>query len=285
MAVVFMLMSGLAIEAEQKGNDGLPQVSVSQTPDPAQSGGNMEGKETRFGIVGSALFATVTTSGGDGAVNAMHDSFTPLGGMVPMVLMQLGEVIFGSPGSGLYGMLLYAMMAVFMAALMIGRAPEYVGKKIDIFEMKMISLAILVTPFLALGATMLAVLTSAGRAGAMNPGAHGFSEILYAFSSTANNNGSAFSGLAGDSAFYNVTTAVVMWCGRFVPIVAVLAVAGSLANKRRRAPGPGTLPTHGPLFAGLLIGTVLAFGALTYLPAIALGPIAEALRVAAPTVH
>jgi len=281
MAMAFVLMCGLAIEAEQASNASLAQASVDQMPGPAQSGGNMEGKETRFGVAGSALFATVTTSGGDGAVNAMHDSLTPLGGLVPMVLMQLGEVIFGGPGSGLYGMLLYAMLAVFVAGLMVGRAPEYVGKKIDIFDMKMISLALLVTPFLVLGGTALAVLTSAGRAGATNPGVHGFSEILYAFSSTANNNGSAFAGLAADTTFYNVTTAIVMWCGRFVPIVAVLAIAGSLAGKRRRAPGPGTLPTHGPLFVGLLIGTVLAIGALTYLPALALGPIAEELSMPA----
>ena len=281
MALVFVLMCGFAIEAEQVGNANLAQVSVDQMSGPAQSGGNMEGKETRFGIVSSALFATVTTSGGDGAVNAMHDSFTPLGGLVPMVLMQLGEVIFGGPGSGLYGMILYAMLAVFVAGLMVGRAPEYVGKKIDIFDMKMISLALLVTPFLVLGGTALAVLTGAGRAGATNPGVHGFSEILYAFSSTANNNGSAFAGLAADATFYNVTTAIVMWCGRFVPSVAVLAIAGSLAGTRRRAPGPGTLPTHGPLFVGLLIGTVLAIGALTYLPALALGPIAEELRMPA----
>jgi K+-transporting ATPase ATPase A chain len=285
MAAVLLVMSGIAIEAEQAGNAGLAQPSVDQAPAPAQPGGNMEGKETRFGIVGSALFAAVTTGGGDGAVNAMHDSFTPLAGMVPMVLMQLGEVIFGGPGSGLYGMLLYAMLAVFIAALMVGRAPEYVGKKIDIFEMKMISVALLVTPLLVLGGTTLAVLTGAGRAGATNPGAHGYSEILYAFSSTANNNGSAFAGLAADSVFYNVSTAIVMWFGRFVPIVAVLATAGSLAGKRHRAPGPGTLPTHGPLFVGLLIGTVLAVGALTYLPAVALGPVAEALRALPAAAH
>jgi potassium-transporting ATPase potassium-binding subunit len=283
MAVAFLLTSIVAIEAEQAGNARFAQFAVNQIPGPTQAGGNMEGKEVRFGIVNSALFATVTTSGGDGAVNSMHDSLMPLGGLVPMALMQLGEVIFGGPGSGLYGMLLYAILAAFVAALMIGRAPEYLGKKIDVFEMKMTSLAILVTPFLVLSGTALGVLSPTGRDGVANPGAHGFAEILYAFSSTANNNGSAFAGLAANSLFYNVTTAVAMWFGRFVPLLAVLAIAGSLAAKRRRAPGPGTLPTHGLLFVGLLLGTVLAIGALTYVPALALGPIAEELQMSAST--
>jgi K+-transporting ATPase ATPase A chain len=281
MGAAFLLMSSVAIEAEQAGNGVLAQFSVNQTPGPTQAGGNMEGKEMRFGIVDSALFATVTTSGGDGAVNSMHDSLTPLGGLVPMALMQLGEVIFGGPGSGLYGMLLYAIMAIFVAALMVGRAPEYVGNKIDIFEMKMTTLAILVTPFLVLTGTALGVLCKAGRVGVGNPGAHGFAEILYAFSSAANNNGSAFAGLSANTLFYNVTTAVAMWFGRFVPLLAVLAIAGSLAAKKRRLPGPGTLPTHGLLFVGLLLCTVLAIGALTYVPALALGPIAEALQMSA----
>jgi potassium-transporting ATPase potassium-binding subunit len=283
MAAVFVLMSAVAIKAEASGNGLLAQYSVNQTPGPTQAGGNMEGKEVRFGIVDSALFATVTTSGGDGAVNAMHDSLTPLGGLVPMALMQLGEVIFGGPGSGLYGMLLYALMAAFVAALMIGRAPEYLGKKIEIFEMKMTSLAILVTPFLVLTGTALAVLSTAGRAGVANPGAHGFAEILYTFSSTANNNGSAFAGLAANSPFYNVTTAAAMWFGRFVPLLAVVAIAGSLGAKKRRAPGAGTLPTHNLLFVGLLLGTVLTIGALTYVPALALGPIVEQLQMRAGT--
>jgi K+-transporting ATPase ATPase A chain len=283
MAGAFLLMSTAAIKAEQARDGQFAQFAVDQLPGPMQAGGNMEGKEVRFGVVNSALFATATTSGGDGAVNSMHDSFTPLGGLVPMALMQLGEVIFGGPGSGLYGMLLYAILAAFVAALMIGRAPEYLGKKIDIFEMKMTSLAILVTPFLALTGTALAVLSPSGRAGAGNPGAHGFAEILYAFSSTANNNGSAFAGLSANSLFYNVTTAVAMWFGRFVPLLAVLAIAGSLAAKRRRSPGPGTLPTHGVLFVGLLLGTVLTIGALTYVPALALGPIAEQLQMSAAT--
>ncbi len=281
MAVAFILMSAAAIRAEQAGNGLLAQLAVNQTPGPTQAGGNMEGKEVRFGIVNSALFVTATASGGDGAVNSMHDSLTPLGGLVPLTLMQLGEVIFGGPGSGLYGMLLYALLAAFVAALMIGRAPEYLGKKIDTFEMKMTSLAILVAPFLVLTGTALGALLPAGRAGVANPGPHGFAEILYAFSSTANNNGSAFAGLSANSLFYNVTTAVAMWLGRFVPLLAVLAIAGSLAAKRRRAPGPGTLPTHGPLFVGLLLGTVLTIGALTYVPALALGPVAEQLQMSA----
>jgi potassium-transporting ATPase potassium-binding subunit len=281
MALAFVLMSSVAIEAEQAGNTSLAEFSISQAPGPTQAGGNMEGKETRFGTVASALFATVTTSGGDGAVNSVHDSFAPMGGLVPMALMQLGEVIFGGPGSGLYGMLLYAIMAVFIAGLMIGRTPEYLGKKIDIFEMQMTSLAILVTPFLVLTGAAVAVLCEPGRAGVANPGAHGFSEILYAFSSTANNNGSAFAGLSANSLFYNVTTGVVMWFGRFVPLVAVLAIAGSLAAKKRRASGAGTLPTHGPQFVGLLLATVVAIGALTYVPALALGPVAEELQMRA----
>ena len=195
-----------------------------------------------------------------------------------MVLMQVGEVIFGGPGSGLYGMLVYALIAVFVAALMIGRSPEYLGKKIEIFEMKMASLAILVTPLLVLVGTAVAVLSEAGRAGATNPGPHGFSQILYAFSSTANNNGSAFAGLAANTVFYNISTAVAMWFGRCIPLLAVLAIAGSLAAKKRRAPGLGTLPTHNLLFVVLLLGTVLTVGSLTYLPALALGPIAETVQ-------
>jgi K+-transporting ATPase ATPase A chain len=280
MGIAFLLMSTIAIRAEQRGNDVFTQLSVNQTPSATQAGGNMEGKETRFGTTDSALFAAVTTSGGDGAVNSMHDSFTPIGGLVPMVLMQLGEVIFGGPGSGLYGMLVYALIAVFIAALMIGRSPEYLGKKIEIFEMKMASLAILITPFLVLVGTAIAVSSEAGRAGAANPGPHGFSQILYAFSSTANNNGSAFAGLAANTLFYNISTAVAMWFGRFVPLLAVLAIAGSMAAKKRRAPGLGTLPTHNLMFVLLLLGTVATVGSLTYVPALALGPIAESLSSA-----
>jgi K+-transporting ATPase ATPase A chain len=280
MAMVLAAMAVLAISAEQGGNPALQALVAGSQHDPLQ-GDNLEGKETRFGAAGSALFATVTTAGGDGAVNSMHDSYTPLGGLVPTVLMQLGEVIFGGPGSGLFGMLLYAITAVFVAGLMIGRAPEYLGKRIEAFEMKMISLAILVPPGLVLAGTAVALLTDAGRAGIANPGAHGFSEILYAYSSTANNNGSAFAGLSVNTPFYNVTTAIAMWFGRFVPIVAVLAIAGSLAAKKRRPDSAGTLPTHGGLFIALLLGTVFLIGALTYVPALALGPVIEHIQMTA----
>ena len=278
MSLVFVLMSVIAIRAEQLGSPAVSVLGVSLSPGPMQSGGNMEGKETRFGIVSSALFAVVTTSGGDGAVNSMHDSFTPIGGLVPMTLMQLGEVIFGGPGSGLYGMLMYAVIAVFVASLMIGRAPEYLGKRIEAFELKMASLVILIAPLLALVGTAISVLLEAGRSGPSNPGAHGFSEILYAFSSVANNNGSAFAGLSANTPYYNVMAGIAMWFGRFLPMVAVMAIAGSLAAKKCRSAGPGTLPTHRPLFIGVLLGTVLLVGALAWLPAIAMGPVVEQLQ-------
>jgi K+-transporting ATPase ATPase A chain len=244
-----------------------------------QPGGNMEGKEARFGINASTLFATITTAASCGAVNAMHDSFTPLGGLVPLVMIQLGEVVFGGVGSGLYGMLVFAIMAVFIAGLMIGRTPEYLGKKIEAHEMKMVSIAILVTPLLVLVGTAVAVLAEGGRAGILNPGPHGFSEILYAFSSAANNNGSAFAGLSANTPFYNVLLALAMWLGRFGVIVPVLAIAGSLAAKKRIAATEGTLPTHGPLFVVLLIGTVLLVGLLNFVPALALGPVVEHLML------
>lgn len=276
MTVMFIVMVAVTLHAEQShGVPAIDGVSVQST------GGNMEGKETRFGVVSSALYATVTTSGGDGAVNAMHDSFTPMGGLVTMVLMQTGEAVFGGPGSGLFSMVVYAMLAVFVAGLMIGRAPEYLGKKIDAYEMKMVAVVILATPLLVLIGTAVSVLVPAGVAGISNPGAHGFSEILYAFSSTANNNGSAFAGLSANTPYYNVMLAISMWFGRFVVIVPVLAIAGSLAPKLRRAPGPGTLPTHSPLFVGLLIGMVVLVASLTYLPALALGPIVEHLTMIA----
>ena len=278
MALVFALMSVIAIRAEQLGNPTATAPAVDRLSGPLQAGGNMEGKETRFGIVSSALFAVVTTSGGDGAVNSMHDSFTPIGGLVPMMLMQLGEVIFGGPGSGLYGMLMYAVIAVFLASLMIGRAPEYLGKRIEAFELKMASMVILIAPMLMLVETAISVVCEAGRSGPSNPGAHGFSEILYAFSSTANNNGSAFAGLSANTVYYNVMTGIAMWFGRFLPMVAVMAIAGSLASKKCRSAGPGTLPTHRPLFIGLLLGTVLLIGALTWIPAIAMGPVVEQLQ-------
>jgi K+-transporting ATPase ATPase A chain len=279
MTFVFVVMAVVAVWAEQQGNPLFTPLGVDQTQSALQAGGNMEGKETRFGIVSSALFATITTGASCGAVNAMHDSFTPLGGMVPMWLIELGEVVFGGVGSGLYGMLIFAIMAVFVAGLMIGRTPEYVGKKIESFEMKMTSIVILVTPFLVLVGSAIAVMTAQGRAGVFNPAAHGFSEILYALSSVANNNGSAFAGLSANTPFYNTLLAVAMWFGRFAFIVPVLAIAGSLAKKKRIEPTAGTLPTHGPLFVALLVGTVVLVGALTYVPALALGPVVEHLQL------
>ena len=271
MTLMFVVLAFAAIHFEQQANPLLTQLGV----DPAA--GNMEGKETRFGIADSGLFATITTLASCGAVNAMHDSFTPLGGLVPLVDMQLGEVVFGGVGTGLYGMLVFAILAVFVAGLMIGRTPEYLGKKIEAFEMKMVSIAILVTPLLVLVGTAIAVMAAEGKAGIANPGAHGFSEILYAFTSAANNNGSAFAGLSANTPFYNVMLGIAMWFGRFGVIVPVLAIAGSLAAKKRIAVGAGTLPTHGPLFVTLLIGVVLLVGLLNYVPALALGPVIEHL--------
>lgn len=239
----------------------------------------MEGKETRFGISASALFAAITTAASCGAVNAMHDAFTPLGGLVPLLNIQLGEVVFGGVGSGLYGMLIFAIMAVFIAGLMIGRTPEYLGKKIESFEMKMVALAILITPILILGGTAIAVMSEAGRVGISNPGAHGFTQVLYALTSAANNNGSAFAGLSANTPFYNTLLGIVMWLGRFAIIIPILAIAGSLAAKKRIAVSEGTMPTHGLLFIVLLVGTVVIVGALTYIPALALGPIVEHLQL------
>ncbi len=271
MTVLFVVLAVFLAWAELHANPMLANLGVDQAM------GNMEGKETRFGIVASALFATITTAASCGAVNAMHDSLTALGGFVPMFLMQLGEVVFGGVGSGLYGMLVYAILAVFIAGLMIGRTPEYLGKKIEVFEMKMTSIAILVTPLLVLVGTAVAVVMAQGKAGIFNPGTHGFSEVLYAFSSAANNNGSAFAGLSANTPFYNVALGIAMWLGRFWIIVPVLAMAGTFAAKKRLPVTAGTLPTHGPLFVVLLIGSVLLVGALTYIPALALGPIAEHL--------
>ena len=279
MTVMFVIAVAAIMPAEQIGNPRLATLGVDQTLSPLQSGGNMEGKETRFGITASALFAVITTAASCGAVNAMHDSFTPLGGMVPMVMMQLGEVVFGGVGTGLYGMLIFAILAVFIAGLMIGRTPEYLGKKIEAHEMKLVSVAILVTPILVLAGTALAVMAGAGKAGIANPGAHGFSEILYALTSAANNNGSAFAGLSANTPFYNVLLGIAVWLGRFGVIVPVLAIAGSLAAKKRLPATSGTMPTHGPLFVFLLIGTVLMVGLLNYVPALALGPIVEHLML------
>ena len=273
MTLMFVVMAFVAMHYEAQGNPLLGKLGVDM------SAGNMEGKEARFGIAESGLFATITTLASCGAVNAMHDSFTPLGGFVPLWNMMLGEVVFGGVGTGLYGMLVFAVMAVFIAGLMIGRTPEYLGKKIEAFEMKMVSIAILVTPLLVLAGTAVAVMAPAGIAGIANPGAHGFSEILYAFTSAANNNGSAFAGLSANTPFYNGMLAIAMWFGRFGVIVPVLALAGGLAAKKRITASAGTMPTHGPLFVVLLMGTVLLVGALNYVPALALGPVVEHLML------
>ncbi|MDO8038593.1 potassium-transporting ATPase subunit KdpA [Janthinobacterium sp. SUN137] len=279
MTLIFVVMTAGVMSAEQQANPALQGLGVDQQASSLQSGGNMEGKETRFGISSSTLFAAVTTAASCGAVNSMHDSYMPLGGMVPLLLMQFGEVIFGGVGTGLYGMLMFAILAVFIAGLMIGRTPEYLGKKIQAYEMKMVSLAILITPALVLTGTAIAVMVEPGTVGVANPGAHGFSEILYAFTSAANNNGSAFAGLSANTPFYNVMLAIAMWFGRFGVIVPVLAVAGSLAAKQRLSANAGTMPTHGPMFIGLLIGVVVLVGVLNYVPALALGPIVEHLQL------
>ena len=279
MSLIFVVMTAGVMSAEQQANPALQALGVDQQASSLQSGGNMEGKETRFGISSSTLFAAVTTAASCGAVNSMHDSYMPLGGMVPLLLMQFGEVVFGGVGTGLYGMLMFAILAVFIAGLMIGRTPEYLGKKIQAYEMKMVSLAILITPALVLTGTAIAVMVEPGKIGVANPGAHGFSEILYAFTSAANNNGSAFAGLSANTPFYNVMLAIAMWFGRFGVIVPVLAVAGSLAAKQRLSANAGTMPTHGPMFIGLLIGVVVLVGVLNYVPALALGPIVEHLQL------
>ncbi|CNE63347.1 potassium-transporting ATPase subunit KdpA [Yersinia kristensenii] len=272
MSLIFVVAVVVVMYAELAGNPHLMPLG-------ADSNINMEGKESRFGILATSMYAVVTTAASCGAVNAMHDSFTALGGMVPLWLMQIGEVVFGGVGSGLYGMLLFVLLTVFIAGLMIGRTPEYLGKKIDVFDMKMTALAILVTPTIVLLGTALALGTDAGRAGILNPGAHGFSEVLYALSSAANNNGSAFAGLSVNTPFYNLLLAAAMFLGRFGVILPVLAIASSLVAKKRQPAGNGTLPTAGPLFIGLLVGTVLLVGALTFIPALALGPVAEHLQV------
>jgi K+-transporting ATPase ATPase A chain len=279
MTIAFATACCAEITFEQAGTPVLAALHVDQADTTLQAGGNAEGKEVRFGIAQTGIFTVATTSASSGAVDAMHDSLTPLGGLVPMLLMQLGEVIFGGVGSGLYGMLVFALLAVFVAGLMIGRTPEYVGKKIEAYEIKMVSIVVLLTPFLVLVGTSIGLLSSAGVAGISNPGPHGLSEVLYAFSSAANNNGSAFGGLSVNTPFYNVLLAIAMWFGRFGTIIPVLAIAGSLARKKRIAATAGTLPTHGALFVALLLGTVLLVGALTYVPALALGPLAEHLTM------
>jgi len=279
MIILFVPLYALCNHAEQRGNPRLAALGVNQTASSLQSGGNMEGKEVRFGISGSTLFATLATATSTGASNSTYDSYMPLGGMVLMFDMMLGEVVFGGVGSGLYSMLIFAIVGIFIAGLMIGRTPEYLGKKIEVFEMKMSSIAILVMPVVVLIGTAVAVSVPAGRAGPLNPGAHGFSEILYAFTSAANNNGSAFAGIGADTPFYNIALGLAMWIGRYWPIVAVLAIAGSLAAKKRIPVSVGTMPTYGPTFIALLIGTVLLVGALTFIPALALGPVVEHLML------
>jgi K+-transporting ATPase ATPase A chain len=279
ITIIFVALLGITIWAEQSGNPAVSALGVDQMPSNLQSGGNMEGKEARFGITNSAIWATGTTAASNGSVNAMLDSFTPLGGLVPMWLMQLGEVVYGGVGSGLYGMLAFVIIAVFVAGLMIGRTPEYLGKKIEAYEMKMASLMVLIPVVIVLLGTAIAVATSAGRAAVYNPGAHGFSEILYAFSSTGNNNGSAFAGLSANSTFYNTALGLAMLFARYWTAIPALAIAGSLVQKKKVPVSSGTLPTHTSLFIIWLIVVVIIVGALSFLPALALGPLAEYLMI------
>jgi K+-transporting ATPase ATPase A chain len=271
MTLIFVALLGVTVWAEQSGNPAIEALGVV--------GGNMEGKETRFGIVNSALWATATTAASNGSVNAMHDSFMPLGGLVPMWMMQLGEIIYGGVGSGLYGMLAFVIIAVFVSGLMVGRTPEYLGKKIEAYEMKMASIIILIPVIVVLVGTAIALISEAGRATIYNPSAHGFSEVLYAFSSAGNNNGSAFAGLGANNPFYNTALGFAMLFARYWLAIPVLAIAGSLVRKKKVPAGSGTLPTHTPLFIAWLIGVIIIVGALSYLPALALGPIVEHLMI------
>lgn len=290
MLVIFVPLVFVTIWAEQAGVPAMTELGVDQRPSEGQSGGNLEGKEVRFGIINSSLWAVATTAASNGSVNSMHDSFTPIGGLVPMWLMQLGEVIFGGVGSGLYGLLMFAIVAVFIAGLMVGRTPEYLGKKIEAFEMKMAALVILLPPLVVLSGTALAIagpgltyqVDDEIKANLNNPGAHGYSEVLYAFSSAGNNNGSAFAGLTANEPFYNVTLGIAMFVSRFWLVIPVLAMAGSLARKKYTPPSAGTLPTHDAQFVGLLVGAVLMVGALTFVPALALGPMVEQLQMTTP---
>ena len=277
MTIVLVALMALCTWSEQGGNPRFMLLGVDQQASGLQPGGNMEGKEARFGIVNSAIWATATTAASNGSVNAMHDSFTPPGGLYLLALIQLGEVVFGGVGSGLYGMLVMAIITVFIAGLMVGRTPEYLGKKIEMFEMKMAILTVLVVNALVMIGTAVGVATTAGAAGVLNPGPHGFTEVLYAFSSAANNNGSAFAGLSANTIFYNAILGIAMFIGRFGAIIPVLAIAGSFAKKKQVPASLGTLPTHTPLFVALLIGVIIVVGALSFMPAWALGPIAEQL--------
>jgi K+-transporting ATPase ATPase A chain len=275
MGLLFLAGTTTVYWAETPGNPALLPFHVDYTASTLQAGGNMEGKEVRFGIANSALFTTITTDASCGAVNTMHDSLMPLGGMIPMLNIQLGEIIFGGVGSGLYGMLLFAIIAVFVAGLMVGRTPEYLGKKIEAKEVKMAILAILILPLSMLGFTAIATVVPAGLAGPANMGPHGFSEILYAYTSGTGNNGSAFAGISANTIFYNITIGFATLIGRFLMIVPMLAVAGSLAAKKIVPPSAGTFPTHSGLFVGLVVGVILIVGGLTYFPALALGPVVE----------
>jgi K+-transporting ATPase ATPase A chain len=289
MCVIFVPLAVFAVWQEQVGVPAYDAMGVDQVASAAHSGGNMEGKETRFGIANSALWAAATTAASNGSVNSMHDSYTPLGGVVPMWLMQLGEIIFGGVGSGLYGMLMFVIVAVFVAGLMVGRTPEYLGKKIEAYEMKMASLVILIPPLVVLVGTAIAVsrpgldwnLGDEVKSNLNNPGAHGFSEVLYAFSSAGNNNGSAFAGLTANEPFYNTALGLAMLASRYWLMIPTLAIAGSLARKKYTPPGAGTLPTHRPLFVVMVVATILLIGALTFVPALALGPIVEHLQMIA----
>jgi K+-transporting ATPase ATPase A chain len=277
MTIIFGVLLSVAASAEQSGNPALAAMGIDQAASDVQGGGNMEGKEVRFGIANSALWATATTAASNGSVNSMHDSYTPLGGLVPMWLMQLGEVIYGGVGSGLYGMLAFVIVAVFVAGLMVGRTPEYLGKKIEAYEMKMASLMILVPVLVVLVGAAVAVMVPAGRATVYNPGPHGFSEVLYAFSSAGNNNGSAFAGLGANTPFYNSALGIAMFLARYWLAVPALAIAGSLVRKKKVPAGAGTLPTHTPLFVAWLIAVIVIVGALSFIPALSLGPIVEHL--------
>jgi K+-transporting ATPase ATPase A chain len=279
MTIIFVVLLGIAVWAEQAGNPALAAMGVDQQASSLQSGGNMEGKEARFGVVDSALWATATTAAANGSVDSMHDSFMPLGGFVPLWLMQLGEIVYGGVGSGLYGMLAFVIVAVFVAGLMVGRTPEYLGKKIEAFEMKMASLILLIPILVVKIGTAVAVATAAGRAGIFNPGPHGFSEVLYAFSSAGNNNGSAFAGLNANTPFYNIALGIAMFMARYWLAIPALAIAGSLVRKKKIPAGAGTLPTHTPLFVAWLIGVILVVGALSFMPALSLGPIVEHLML------
>jgi K+-transporting ATPase ATPase A chain len=293
LAAMYVILIPLTIFATWQEQSGVPAytaIGVDQAASAAQSGGNMEGKETRFGIANSALWASATTAASNGSVNSMHDSFTPLGGLVPMWLMQLGEIVFGGVGSGLYGMLMFVIVAVFVAGLMVGRTPEYLGKKIEAYEMKMASLVILIPPLVVLVGTAIAV-SGPGleymsgeqvKSNLNNPGAHGFSEVLYAFSSAGNNNGSAFAGLTANEPFYNTMLGLAMFASRYWLMIPTLAIAGSLARKKYTPPGAGTLPTHRPLFVVMVVSTILLVGALTFVPALALGPVVEHLQMITP---